>query len=85
MRIILVVLAGCLLASCATQPAAVHIPEAPGFLYGLLHGFIAPFSLVASIFYDVRIYAFPNSGGWYDFGYFLGFCALCDGTSRAAR
>jgi hypothetical protein len=81
MRAVLIVLVGLLLTSCATQPHAAA--QTPGFLYGLLHGFIAPLSLIGSIFYDVRIYAFPNSGGWYDFGYFLGFGALCSGGSRA--
>ena len=39
---------------------------------GLLHGFLVLFSLIGSIFTDVRIYAFPNSGGWYDLGFVLG-------------
>jgi L-amino acid N-acyltransferase YncA len=34
---------------------------------GLLHGLVAPFALIGSLFYDVRIYAVPNSGSWYDF------------------
>jgi len=44
----------------------------PGFWMGLLHGFIVPGSLIASIWNDVRIYAFPNNGGWYDLGFTLG-------------
>lgn len=39
---------------------------------GLLHRLIAPFSIVGHLFnHDIRMYAFPNSGGWYDFGFFL--------------
>jgi len=58
-----------LLTGCATQPA----PGAgPGFLMGLLHGLIAPASLVGSFFWDIRIYAFPNAGLGYDFGFMLG-------------
>lgn len=59
------------LASCAYQPE----PEAfdpPGFLLGAVHGFTMAFSLIAEIFSDVRIYAFPNLGGWYDLGYVIG-------------
>ena len=37
------------------------------------------FSLVASIFTEDRIYAFPNAGGWYDFGYFIGAGAFLGG------
>ena len=62
----ILVLAALALAACATQPAAVA--NAPGFWLGLVHGMTAPFSLIASLFWDVRIYAFPNAGGWYDLG-----------------
>jgi hypothetical protein len=66
------------LAACATQPAP-PASDAPGFWLGLLQGFIAPFALIASLFTDVRIYAFPNAGGWYDFGYLLGVAAVLGG------
>jgi len=61
------------LAACATQAASTVAPAAPGFLFGLWHGFIFPVAWVLSIFLpDIAIYAVPNNGGWYDFGYFLG-------------
>ena len=62
------------LAACAVQPTP---PGAmlPGFWWGLLHGFIAPFALIAELFSDVRIYEFPNNGGWYDFGFLIGIFA----------
>lgn len=62
------------LAACAAtqQPDAVA-PGAPGFWLGLWHGFIFPVAWIVSLFTDkVAVYAVPNSGGWYDFGYFLG-------------
>jgi hypothetical protein len=67
----LIMIVSALLAACATQPE-LGSTEAPGFWVGLLHGAIAPFSLIASLFYDVRIYAYPNSGWSYDAGFFLG-------------
>lgn len=73
-----------LLASCATQPPPSTY-DPPGFLSGLLHGFLIFFSLVGSIFTDHRIYAFPNSGGWYDFGYFLGATAFLGGSGAGSR
>ena len=61
------------LAACAHQVASAVAPGAPGFLLGLWHGFIFPVAWVLSLFMpDVAIYAVPNNGGWYDFGYFLG-------------
>ena len=68
-------LAGALaaLSACANQAESAVAPGAPGFLFGLWHGFIFPIAWVLSLFMpDVALYAVPNNGGWYDFGYFLG-------------
>jgi hypothetical protein len=65
-------------AGCATQPPPV-LPNvvAPGFFYGLFHGFVAPFAMVGSFFMDdVRMYAYPNTGHYYDLGFVLGFLGL---------
>ena len=60
-------------APASTQDAPAVAPSAPGFWLGLWHGFIFPIAWVVSLFLDdVAIYAVPNNGGWYDFGYFLG-------------
>jgi len=72
-----------LLAGCASQPAP-EVNDPPGFFSGLLHGFLMLFSLIGSIFTDVRIYAFPNSGGWYDFGFFLGASSFLGGGGASA-
>lgn len=65
--------AALVLAGCATQP----VPQAamPGFWAGLGHGFVALIALVASLFFPVRMYAFPNGGVWYDTGFAIGFGA----------
>jgi hypothetical protein len=71
-------------ASCAHQP----MPEAydpPGFWLGLWNGFTILFSMIGHLFDNsIRIYAFPNSGGWYDFGYFIGAAAFLGGGGSAA-
>ena len=59
------------LSACAQQPP-VEAYDPPGFWIGLVHGVIVPFSLIGSIFSEIRIYAFPNTGGWYDFGFVVG-------------
>jgi hypothetical protein len=69
--------------SCAHQPR----PEAynpPGFFSGLFHGFIILFSLIGSIFMDIRVYAFPNSGFFYDLGFFIGAAAFLVGAGSSA-
>jgi len=72
-----------LLGGCATQPH-VGAYGAPGFLTGLFHGVVAPLSLIGGLFVDVRIYAFPNSGWWYDFGFLLGCLGWAGGASAAS-
>jgi hypothetical protein len=71
-----------LVAACATQPMPTAL-EAPGFWQGLVHGIISPFALIAEIFTNVRVYAFPNSGGWYDFGFMLGVVIIFGGGGAA--
>jgi len=66
----IVVLTGCanqeIVAPCLTG-------HTYGFLGGLLHGFIAPFDLIAMLFRDdITVYAPNNNGAWYAFGFLLG-------------
>jgi hypothetical protein len=64
------------LAGCAHQPSPIPFGDRPGFFYGFFHGITIPFAFVASLFTDVTIYAWPNSGGWYNLGFVLGASAL---------
>ena len=76
----------CLLSTgcAATQSASTTAPHAPGFWLGLWHGFIFPVAWVVSLFTDkIAIYAVPNSGGWYDFGYFLGIVVFGVGARKS--
>jgi hypothetical protein len=74
------------LSACATQSAAAVAPAAPGFLLGLWHGFIFPVAWLLSLFLpDVAVYAVPNNGGWYDFGYFLGIVVFGVGARKGGQ
>ena len=84
----LAVLAAALaLSACvATQNANAVVPSAPGFLEGVWHGFIFPIAWVFSLFVDnVAVYAVPNNGGWYDFGFFLGVVVFGVGANGVRR
>ena len=74
-----------LLAACAaSQDNAAVSADAPGFLLGLWHGFIFPVAWVVSLFVgSVAVYAVPNNGGWYDFGYFLGVVVIGVGARKS--
>jgi len=79
-------LAVALTACAATQQSDAVAPQAPGFLLGLWHGFIFPIAWIFSLFSDkVAVYAVPNNGGWYDFGYFLGIVVFGVGANGARR
>ena len=81
------VAAGLALSACvATQQSDAVSSSAPGFLLGLWHGFIFPVAWVVSLFVDkVAVYAVPNNGGWYDFGYFLGIVVFGVGARKGTR
>jgi hypothetical protein len=73
------------LVGCAAQQTGEAVAaDAPGFLLGLWHGFIFPVAWIVSLFVnDVAVYAVPNNGGWYDFGYFLGIVVFGVGARKS--
>jgi len=74
------------LAACARQAPTAVQPDAPGFLLGLWHGFIFPVAWFLSLVMpDVAVYAVPNNGGFYDFGYFLGIVVFGVGAHRGRK
>ncbi|MFN3229790.1 MAG: hypothetical protein ACK41P_08065 [Asticcacaulis sp.] len=81
----LVLVAGLMvLSGCANRPMGA--PGDPAFVRGLIDGFLAPFSFIVSLFNDhVRMYAFPNIGRWYDFGFLLGISVWGGGGAAASR
>ena len=82
-RILTAIALALLVSACARQiDAGVSAaPDTPGFLWGLWHGFIFPWSWIGSLFSpNIAVYAVPNSGGWYDFGFFLGITVLGGGS-----
>ena len=85
MRRLSALLAAFALSACAaTQQSDAVAAQAPGFWLGLWHGFIFPVAWVVSLFAsNVAIYAVPNNGGWYDFGYFLGIVVFGVGAKRS--
>ena len=88
-RSLMVIAAALLLSACAATQSDAAIATAattPGFWLGVWHGFIFPVAFVVSLFMpDVAIYAVPNNGGWYDFGYFVGIVFLGVGARSSKR
>ena len=84
-RYVAVAAAALALSACAaTQDSGAVAVSAPGFLLGLWHGFIFPVAWLVSLFVEkVAVYAVPNNGGWYDFGYFLGIVVFGVGARKS--
>ncbi|MEL1134989.1 hypothetical protein AAC978_07370 [Desulfitobacterium sp. THU1] len=60
------------LTGCVPGDGSYTFDEPAGFLSGVWHGWIAPFSLIAGIFMDgIRVYEVFNTGWWYDFGFYI--------------
>ena len=81
---LLVLLSAC--AATQTDAALATAANTPGFWLGVWHGFIFPVAFVVSLFMpDIAIYAVPNNGVWYDFGYFVGIVFLGVGARSSKR
>ncbi|WP_413499713.1 hypothetical protein [Buttiauxella gaviniae] len=66
-----------MVAGCATHQITVVDSSGPGFLMGVLDGWIAPFAFIGHLFDNaIAVYAIQNVGTWYDFGFLLGVGAL---------
>ena len=78
-----------LVSSCFAEQsriAGLGTGQRPGFLLGFWHGFIAPISFVVSLFSEkIRIYAVPNTGKFYDFGFMLGISGFSGGLFAGSR
>lgn len=82
----LIVLVFVLAACAASQAPDATVAGAPGFLLGFWHGLIAPVAFLISLFTDaVRVYAVPNLGRWYDFGFMLGIGGFSGGLFAGSR
>ena len=86
-RLAVILVAALALAACvATEAPNAINPAAPGFLLGVWHGFIFPVSFVVSLFTDdIAVYAVPNNGTFYDFGYFVGIVFIGIGARTSKR
>lgn len=61
-----------LFSGCVPGDGKADAQNTAGFFWGIWHGWLAPLSLIISLFNrNIRIYEVYNSGWWYDFGYYM--------------
>jgi hypothetical protein len=84
--ILLVICAALFVTGCFPHQSSEIRSDPPGFFMGVWHGWIAPLSLIVSLFdSDVRIYQANNSGWWYDFGFYVAVIAGFGGVALSRR
>lgn len=86
----LVTLAGCVPGPNQLVASPDNVGHVAGFWQGLLHGFLALFTFIWSLFSDkVTMYEVHNNGAWYNFGFILGVMVFFGGggggASRGSR
>ncbi len=70
------------LTSCTPGGGASGPDDPAGFFMGIWHGWIAPVSLFMGFFNpEIRIYEIYNTGGWYDFGFYMAIISGFGGLS----
>lgn len=75
-----------LLSGCIPGDGASSSSDPAGFFSGIWHGWIAPISLVVSLFSkNIRIYEPFNTGFWYDFGFYMAIISGFGGLTLSRR
>ena len=79
------VLSACFAEGNPMEKVPDDLGETAGFLRGLWHGIIAPFTFFVSLFTDgIHMYEVHNNGGWYNFGFVIGAGIIFSGSGRAS-
>jgi hypothetical protein len=78
------------LTGCLPGDGRANVVAPANFLWGIWHGWMAPLSLIVSIFTEnIRIYEVYNTGFWYDFGFYMailgGFGSLATRRKKKRR
>lgn len=87
--VLVAVLAAVLLTGCADVSPNVQqcvTVDAYGFWGGMWHGMIIWFSFIGSWFSDdIAVYAYNNTGGWYNFGFLMGIGSSASGAYKTLK
>ncbi len=82
----LFILTACFPGANPAEGIADDFGNTAGFLKGLWHGIIAPFTFIVSLFTDgIQMYEVHNNGNWYNFGFVIGAGILFSGSGRVSR
>ncbi len=86
MLMALILVMSVLLTGCVPGDGAHTAQKPAGFFWGVWHGWIAPISLIISMFNrSIRVYEVMNTGWWYDFGFYIAIAGGFGGLSFSRR
>lgn len=84
--LVIVAIMPMILSGCMPGDGSYSGNDPAGFLSGIWHGWIAPVSLIRSIFNPaIRIYEPINTGWWYDFGFYAAIISGFGGLSLSRK
>lgn len=74
------------LTGCIPGDGTSSTTNTAGFFWGIWHGWIAPISLIISLFdKNITIYEVFNTGFWYDLGFYMAIISGFGGISLARK
>ncbi len=83
---LLLIVAVMMLSGCMPGDGSYVDEHYANFISGIWHGWIAPISLIVSLFKDgIRIYEPYNTGWWYDFGFYIAVISGFGGLSLSRK
>lgn len=75
-----------LMTGCMPGDGSYTTNDPAGFLSGIWHGWIAPISLLVSLFSDsIHLYEPINTGFWYEFGFYIAIISGFGGLSLSRK
>ncbi|MDP4091602.1 MAG: hypothetical protein Q8930_20355 [Bacillota bacterium] len=75
-----------ILTGCIPGDGTYSASRPAGFFWGIWHGWMAPVSLIFSLFnHKIRIYETFNTGWWYDFGFYIAVISQFGGLSMSRK
>ena len=83
---LMLILTACFAEGNPLEKVPDDLGNSAGFIRGLWHGIIAPFTFFVSLFTDgIHMYEVHNNGGWYNFGFVVGAGIIFSGGGRASK
>ncbi len=83
---LMIILTACFADGNPAEKVPNDLGDTAGFIRGLWHGFIAPFTFFVSLFTDgIHMYEVHNNGNWYNFGFVIGAGIIFSGSGRASK